>query len=421
MNDTAASDPSRGDGGARPPTSRERLRSLLRLLPWRLAAWLLEQQRRLAELDRQVTEASRRTAEQVAASSAAATRRSEALEEAVRTLQRDAEALRDERLAALEQRLTELAGQIARVRDEMVPAASARFDVLVDRLATELEELASLVERQLLGEPLPAPFDDEAECTIAAELATVQPQLMELFRGGEDEISHRLDRYLPELRAAAPVLDLGSGRGELLVLLREAGVQAKGVEGDPALSAAARRRGLDIDEGDVLDVISGHADARWGAVTAFHLFEHLPPTRLLQLLAQVRRVLRPGGLLLAECPNPHTLRVGASEFWRDPTHLRPLPPETLTLLVQVSGFQVAPHELLRPYPEEQRFATASTDVEEEGGREGALRDRLRRLEQRLDQVVNGPRDYVIRARTPTQESSGRRPDRSDGGGAGAVG
>jgi len=330
--------------------------------------------------------------------------RVDGIEAAIRTLQEELSTVREERLSGVELRadaaelaLSALTDETARLRDRVVPAAVARADALLDRLAEELEETGSLVERSLRGEPLPAPAAaDGVDARIRGGLAEVQPLLLEAFRGSEEEIHHRLDRYLPDLRSTTPVLDLGCGRGELLLMLRDAGVQATGIDGDPALAAAARRRGLDVVEGDVLEVLRTLGDSSLGAVTAFHLFEHLQPATLAAVLAEVRRVLRPGGLLIAECPNPHALRVGAALFWQDPTHQRPLLPETLEVFLRAAGFEVTRKETLHPFPMEQML------MDDEGGTAAVtdadlttLAERVDRLRRRLDELLNAPRDFAV--------------------------
>lgn len=333
----------------------------------------------------------------------------ERLSSAIQTIQTELAEVRDLRLGPAEQRVDALekaqrdvSAEIGRLRDEVVPASVARSDALLERLAEELEEVASLTERSLRGEPLPvssaAPLD---EGRLADALAEVQPLLLESFRGSEDEIRHRLDRYLPDLRPVQPVLDLGCGRGELLLLLREAGVEASGIESDPALAGGARRRGLKIIEGDVLETLSDQDSEGWGALTAIHLFEHLAPAKLATVLSEVRRVLRPGGLLIAECPNPHTLRVGASLYWQDPTHQRPLLPETLELMLRAAGFELDRRELMHSFPPDQLLA------DDEGGT-GAVTDpeisvlaeRVDRLRDRLDGILHGPRDFAVWAIKP---------------------
>jgi len=333
----------------------------------------------------------------------------ERISHAIQTIQTELAEVRERRIEPVEERaniaesaIRDVSGEIGRLRDEVFPASMARSDALLQRLAEELEEVASLSERSLRGEPLPvsgtSPLD---EGRLADALAEVQPLLLESFRGSEDEIRHRMDRYLPDLKPKAPVLDLGCGRGELLLLLREAGVDATGVEGDPALAEAARRRGLEVVEGDVLEVVKDQESESRGAVTAVHLFEHLTSAKLIAVLAEIRRVLRPGGLLIAECPNPHSLRVGASLFWQDPTHQRPLLPETLELMLRAAGFVFDRRELLHPFPSDQLLADdqggtgAVTDPEI-----SMLAERVDRLRDRLDEILHGPRDFAVWAVKP---------------------
>lgn len=375
-------------------------RALYRLSPWSLRRAIDEQSEAIRGLAGQL--------DQVDGHLAALDRRLDDAEEALRRLQGELERVRDHRLAeadrrfdALEASLRDLREIVARVRDELVPAVADRGNLLIDRLSREIDEVASLVERMLRNEPLPVPAASPAEHELAAALATVQPRLIEAFRGSEDEIRHRLDAYLPVLREAAPVLDLGCGRGELLLLLRESGIEAAGVESDPALVQAVRRRGLDVIGGDVLEALRARGAESAGAITAIHLLEHLHPAVVLQLLAEARRVLRPNGALVAECPNPHTLRVGASDYWIDPTHNRPLTPETLQLFATASGLEVERLEFFRPYPDEQRLVGVAQGVGPELSPEvAALADRVGRLAGRLDDLLNGPRDYVLVARRP---------------------
>ena len=336
--------------------------------------------------------------------------RLDAVEDALRTAQSERSELRDRveaRLDAAERALDAVTGEATRLRDDVVPAVVGRSDVLLERLAAEIEELGSLVERMLRHEPLPVPGQgsiDEAE--LSSALASVQPALLEAFRGPEAEISHRLDHYLEALKSSPPVLDLGCGRGELLLMLREAGVEATGIEGDAAVAQSAGRRGLDVNQGDVLEVLKTLPDASRGAVTAIHLAEHLEPAMLLAVLAEILRVLRPGGLLIIESPNPHSLRVGAALYWVDPTHRRPLMPETMELYLTTTGFAVDRRERLHPFPADQLLADGGDRASPETGTETAvLAARLDRLQSRLDELVNGPRDFVIWARKSEQTTA----------------
>lgn len=379
-------------GGEPKPSRPSRLKDLSLLVPSVL-------RRRLDELYFAVDALNRR-ADVLEQRAAVTDARFDALEDGMRTLQKafeDGLSAADQRLDRSEETIREVSAEAARTRDETVPAVVDRGNLLIDRLAAELEEVASLVERMLRSEPLPLPTPSPAERELSGALKEIQPKLVETFRGSEKEIVHRLDRHLPLLRGSAPVLDLGCGRGELLLMLRDAGVDAVGVEADPALVQAARRRGLEVIEGDCVEVLGDQQSSHWGAVTAIHLMEHLEGAAALSLLHEVRRILRPGGIFLAECPNPRNLRVGASEYWIDPTHRRPLMPETLELFVSAAGLEVEQLGYLHPFPDEERLANGQDlSTEAETSEEvSALARRVDRLTGRLDELLNGPRDFFV--------------------------
>ncbi|MEO8508166.1 MAG: methyltransferase domain-containing protein, partial [Betaproteobacteria bacterium] len=135
------------------------------------------------------------------------------------------------------------------------------------------------------------------------------------FRGSMDEIRDRVATYLPAVRAAgagdeqAPVLDIGCGRGEWIALLRDSGLIARGVDINEITVRECRDAGLDVIEADALEYLFGLEDGSLGAVTGMHVVEHLPFERLLFLLDEVLRVLRPGGIAIFETPNPENVNV----------------------------------------------------------------------------------------------------------------
>jgi hypothetical protein len=81
-------------------------------------------------------------------------------------------------------------------------------------------------------------------------------------------------------------------------------------------------------------------------------------------------------------------------------------PETLELFLKTSGFEVERRELLHPFPSDELFATAAGEAPATADADtAALAAGLGRLSRRLDEVVNGARDFVVRARRPNDAAA----------------
>ena len=178
------------------------------------------------------------------------------------------------------------------------------------------------------------------------------------FRGSEAEVEYHLEDYAPQIERALSVgalaLDLGCGRGEWLRVLQRRGLEPRGVDASPAMVAACRAQGLHAEEGDALAALASAPADSHALISALHLAEHLEFPTLFALVAQAGRVLKPGGLLILETPNPENVLVGSHTFYHDPTHRNPLTPGAMSFLLGYHGF--ADVEVLRfnPYPPEAR-------------------------------------------------------------------
>lgn len=164
------------------------------------------------------------------------------------------------------------------------------------------------------------------------------------FRGKREDIKERVRVYLPYIEKShehaedARVLDIGCGRGEWLELLRENGYSAKGIDMNRIMVEQCRDRGLDVVEYEALRFLREHASGAFSVVTGLHIIEHLSLPDLIQLLDEVLRVLRPGGIAIFETPNPENMIVGATFFHIDPTHGNPVHPLTMDFLLDQRGF-----------------------------------------------------------------------------------
>lgn len=163
------------------------------------------------------------------------------------------------------------------------------------------------------------------------------------FRGRRELMKQHLGVYLPIVREAIadadtqPILDVGCRRGEWLEILKEHSLPASGIDANPYMIAECRRRGFEVIETEPLRYLKNLPSGSVGAITAFHLIGRLPFARLVALLDQILRVLRPGGLAILESPNPATLIQSGCNFSLLP-HGNPLPPEVAAFVLTARGF-----------------------------------------------------------------------------------
>ncbi len=212
-------------------------------------------------------------------------------------------------------------------------------------------------------------------------------ELADRFRGDSAVIAKRHERYIDlVLESGAvdeshPLIDVGAGRGEWLGLLHDRHIASEGIERSSVLVNRARESGLNMILGDALANLSSRESGSVGAISAFHVIEHLSFETLISLIDESLRALRPGGVLILETPNPANLVVGACNFWLDPTHVRPIPKALAAFLVEQRGF---------------------TDVQimELSANDDARVSNAGDIATRFNDFMYGPQEYAIVARRP---------------------
>ena len=233
--------------------------------------------------------------------------------------------------------------------------AQAMFDEQVVSLAADVEGFRQQVLR--------------AESDLAAHTAALSERVMELserldalvreitlrfeppaidyvrfeerFRGDSSEVRAAQADYVERFRASpsrATIVDIGCGRGEMLELLRDAGLDAIGVDADQGMLDVCRAKQLDVADADGVRWLAERADGSLGGIFMAQVVEHLPTHELVQLVALAATKLEPGGLFIAETLDPRSLFATANFFWADLSHVRPVYPATLAFLAEQAGF-----------------------------------------------------------------------------------
>ncbi len=116
-------------------------------------------------------------------------------------------------------------------------------------------------------------------------------------------------------------------------------------------------------------------------MTAFQVVEHWRPEDIFRFLQESRRVLAPGGVVVAETVNSDSLSA-LRAFYLDPTHVRPVPPEALRFLAEAAGLTDLRVEFRSPLASSER------------------RPRPPRTRRGSTRCSSDPQDYALIARVP---------------------
>ena len=282
---------------------------------------------------------------------------------------------------ALQDAVRALATAVRQPNTHVHPDLVGQVDALQERLtALERSPLDSPAALAELGRRL-----ERLEATEAAR--RFRPWFSNAdfeaeFRGDRAQLKDHYRDLAARFDGLAPVLDIGCGRGEFLELLAEAGVDARGVEIDPALVDDARELGLDVSLDDGLAALGAAPDASLGGVALIQVVEHLTAQQVLLLVSLLVDKVRPGGRVVVETVNPQSLYVFARAFYIDPTHDRPVHPAYLTFLFRQAGFPEVEIDWRSPPPADEML--------EPVGQPGTDANVAR-----LNQLLFAPQDYAL--------------------------
>lgn len=159
-------------------------------------------------------------------------------------------------------------------------------------------------------------------------------------RSRDDPFERAMLAAFAETVHPGPVVDLGSGPGDITAHLHSLGVPVSGVDLSPAMVDIARRRhpAVRFEVGTMTEL--SLADGALAGVVAWYSIIHTPAERLPWQFGEFRRVLAPGGhLLLAFQVGDESLHLIEAFGHRIDLTTRRLPPNRVTKLVVNAGFE----------------------------------------------------------------------------------
>lgn len=154
-------------------------------------------------------------------------------------------------------------------------------------------------------------------------------------------ISETRTKFILREKRIGRLLDIGCASGAFLLNMGQyPGWELFGVDQNSYAVALARRSGLDVHQGSLVD--ADYPDNFFDVITLWAVLEHVPdPTATLN---EIHRILKPDGLLLLRVPNLSSWDArlfGSMWVGLDaPRHLFVFSPRALTSLLKQTGFKV---------------------------------------------------------------------------------
>jgi O-antigen chain-terminating methyltransferase len=216
----------------------------------------------------------------------------------------------------------------------------------------------------------------------------------EKFRGSIEDIKKRQSIFLEYFKSCQNVLDIGCGRGELLSLLKDNGIGAKGIDMNEDMVLYCQKLGLDVQKAEAVSYLQSSDDKSLDGVFSGQVVEHLKPLELINLVKLSYDKMKYGTYFIAETINPLCLSVFAKSFYMDMTHVKPVHPVTIKFLMESAGFRDVEFKFFSPHNDEAKLdkIEISNELDEKSRMQLEL---MNKNIDKLNELLYGYQDYAV--------------------------
>ncbi len=184
----------------------------------------------------------------------------------------------------------------------------------------------------------------------------------ELFGGSIGEIRTIEEQFLEFFLGCKNVLDIGSGRGVFLELLREKRIKGYGIDINDDLILYCKKKDLEVQKDDAISHLEKLNDKSLDGVFMAHVIEHLKHEEIVCLLRLCYEKMQYGSYIAIAMPNILNITVSSNTFYLDPTHTTHLHPEVIKFLLKSCGFRDIQERFYQPIPNELKLKRFDCDA-----------------------------------------------------------
>lgn len=203
------------------------------------------------------------------------------------------------------------------------------------------------------------------------------------FRGSIDSIKKAQEIYLEYFHDKTNVVDIGCGRGEFLSLMKDSGINARGVDIYEPYVDYCNIKGFSAVCGDGVEFLSKQESV--DGIFVGQVVEHLKTGEIIQLCNTAYEKLSQGGCIVIETPNPTSLSIYTNAFYIDPSHMKPVHPLTMKYFLEKAGFTKI--DIIYTEHSKPPFEIPELNIEGAGEFNSAMKN--------VSELLYGSQDYAV--------------------------
>ena len=209
------------------------------------------------------------------------------------------------------------------------------------------------------------------------------------FRGDREHVKYVQKVYLKYFEGKNHVVDLGCGRGEFIELLKDSQIGAEGIDLYEPYVEYCKMRGLSVQHDDAIHFLKKQKNV--DGIFVGQVVEHLQIEQIIELCRVAYEKLEKDCYLIMETPNPTTLAIFTESFYKDPSHNKPVHPETLKYIVEKVGFS----QVKIIYTESSKLPYSIPELQ---CKDVEHLDEFNLAMKRISDLLFGSQDYAIIAK-----------------------